>query len=171
MTDYGNLLASRLEMPNVEAFLEMISHSEGTANYQNNDPYKVIVGSTPNHPDLFADFSDHPRKLVQLNATLKSDAAGRYQIMSFTFDSAKHTLLLPDFSPQSQDIIALLLFSQCNALADVEDGRFYTAIKKVAHVWASLPGAGYNQHENSLQTLVSAYNEAGGTITDTENLA
>lgn len=171
MTPYGTLLVSRLTMPSVKAFLQMISVSEGTANYPGTEPYQVIVGSTPTHPTLFTDFSDHPRIVVQLNATLRSDAAGRFQIMSATFDGAKKQLLLPDFSPQSQDVIALLLFSQCDALADVEAGRFYTAIKKVAHIWASLPGAGYNQHENSLQALVDAYNNAGGAITDTENLA
>jgi muramidase (phage lysozyme) len=164
MTQYGELLAQRSKLSNVRAFLSMISISEGTANYDN--PYAVIVGSTLQHPDLFTDFSDHPRKLVHLNATLSSDAAGRYQIMSKTFDGSKEQLQLPDFSPESQDIIALLLFSQSNALADVEAGRVYTAISKCAHIWASLPGAGYNQHENSLDSLISAYMAKGGDVTD-----
>jgi len=33
-----------------------------------------------------------------------------------------------------------------------------------ARIWASLPGAGYGQHENKLNDLQAAYEAAGGTM-------
>ena len=37
-------------------------------------------------------------------------------------------------------------------------------IDKVKNIWASLPGAGYGQHENKLDKLITAYKDAGGTV-------
>jgi hypothetical protein len=50
------------------------------------------------------------------------------------------------------------------ALADIEAGRIRTAITKVKNIWASLPGAGYGQHENDLDRLLSAYLRFGGLL-------
>jgi muramidase (phage lysozyme) len=33
---------------------------------------------------------------------------------------------------------------------------------KVSNIWASLPGAGYGQHENRMDVLADAYERAGG---------
>ena len=93
--------------PNLKAFLAMIAHSEGTSQIPGSDDgYRVLVGSTPNHPRLFDSYADHPRVLVQLRPGLKSTAAGRYQILERIFDAYKAQLNLPDFSPASQDAIA-----------------------------------------------------------------
>lgn len=35
---------------------------------------------------------------------------------------------------------------------------------KVSNLWASLPGAGYGQPEHRLETLVAAYQRAGGVL-------
>lgn len=145
--------------PNRKAFLDMIAVSEGTAHIGNNG-YNVIVGGA-----LFESYADHPRKLVVLNkAGLKSTAAGRYQILSRYFDIYKKVLKLSDFSPASQDAIALQLIKECRALSDVDAGRFNDAVRKCRSRWASLPGAGYGQHENTLEDLRVAYRDAGGTF-------
>ena len=147
--------------PNEKAFLDMIAHSEiGDKLLANSDNgYNVLVGGT-----LFQGYLDHPRKLVQLNATLKSTAAGRYQLLSRYFDAYKSTLHLNDFSPKSQDLIALQQIRECKALDDINAGRFDDAVQKCSHIWASLPGAGYGQHENKLEDLKLAYEKAGGTL-------
>ncbi|HQR02484.1 MAG: glycoside hydrolase family 104 protein [Proteobacteria bacterium] len=145
--------------PNQKAFLDMIAHSEGTVKYGDQGGYNVIVGGS-----LFDSYADHPRKLVQLNATLKSTAAGRYQLLAKYFDAYRAQLHLPDFSPASQDAIALQQIRECRALDDIEAGRFNEAVAKCAHIWASLPGAGYGQHENTLVALRDAYQNAGGTL-------
>ena len=143
---------------NRNAFLDMIAHSEGTADLGENG-YNVIVGG-----GLFHDYADHPRKLVTINATLKSTAAGRYQLLARYFDYYKKLLNLPDFSPDSQDKIALQQIRECRALADIDAGQIEQAIYKCKGIWASLPGAGYGQHEQKIKFLLATYETAGGTI-------
>lgn len=152
--------------PNLKAFLDMIAHSELGAGLiaASDNGYNVIVGSTAAHPDLFDSYADHPRKLVHLNAHLESTAAGRYQLLARYFDAYKAQLGLPDFGPDSQDAIATQQIRECRALDDVMAGNLVAAISKCAHIWASLPGAGYNQHENHLADLQSAFTGAGGVL-------
>jgi len=145
---------------NRKAFLDMIAESEGTTRIGDQDGYNVIVGGT-----TFDGYADHPRKLVVLNKKgLKSTAAGRYQLLSRYYDAYKKSLKLRDFSPESQDAIAIQQIKECRALEDVDAGRFDIAVKKCARIWASLPGAGYGQHENKLADLQIAYVNAGGTL-------
>lgn len=152
--------------PNRAAFLDMIAHSElgvGLLACSDNG-YNVIVGSTAGRPLLFRSYADHPRQLVDLGRGLKSTAAGRYQLLARYFDSYKRTLGLTDFSPASQDQIALRQIAERRALEDIDQGRFDAAVAKVANIWASLPGAGYGQHENQLGDLRTAYLAAGGSL-------
>jgi muramidase (phage lysozyme) len=154
---------------NQKAFLDMIAHSEiGPALLAvSNEGYDVIVGSTPKNPILFTDYSDHPRKLVTQTIkgnVVKSTAAGRYQILARYYDAYKTMLKLPDFSPSSQDAIALQLIRECKALKDIDTGFFLVALQKCRSRWASLPGAGYSQHENKAADLQAAYVNAGGRL-------
>lgn len=153
-------------MSNLDAFMTMIGVSElGQSLIDVSDNgYNVIVGSTPANPDLFTDYSDHPRKLVDLGNGLKSTAAGRYQILEHFYDAYKTMLKLPDFSPTSQDKIATQLIKECGAIQDIEDGNITSAIEKCNSRWASLYGAKYGQRTNNLQFLTNAYTQAGGTI-------
>lgn len=98
-----------------KAFLDMVAWSEGTDNGRQktrNHGYDVIVGG-----ELFTDYSDHPRKLVTLNPKLKSTAAGRYQLLSRWWDAYRKQLGLKDFSPESQDAVALQQIKERGALA------------------------------------------------------
>ena len=150
-------------MSNLDAFLDMIATSEGTANLGDRG-YNVLVGSTQEHPKLFASYIDHPRVHVRLSPTLTSSAAGRYQILERFYDTYKAQLHLSDFSPESQDAIAVQMIKECHALGDIETGRFDDAVAKCASRWASLPGSGYQQHENDMANLRTAYTSAGGTL-------
>ncbi len=49
-------------------------------------------------------------------------------------------------------------------MPDIEAGRFSRAVGKARKIWASLPGAGYGQHENAMSVLQEAYVRAGGVI-------
>ncbi|MFC0712247.1 glycoside hydrolase family 24 protein [Azorhizophilus paspali] len=148
---------------NVLAFLDLIAWSEGTDNGRqptNDNGYDVVVGG-----GLFAGYADHPRKLISLPLLgIKSTAAGRYQILSRYYDHYKRTLGLPDFGPISQDKIALQLILECKALEDIKDGRIDAAIRKCRSRWASLPGAGYGQHEHAVDDLLAQYIAAGGVL-------
>ena len=149
--------------PNLKAFLDSLAWSEiGPALLaKTNNGYDVCVGSTPDHPIRFVDYSMHPRRR---DLATNSDAAGRYQFMGRYWPTYEKQLGLPDFGPASQDRWAVQLIRECRALDDVEAGRFATAISKCRSRWASLPGAGYGQHENRMQDLQAAYTKAGGSI-------
>jgi muramidase (phage lysozyme) len=98
---------------------------------------------------------------------LDSTAAGRYQLLERYYDAYKAKLNLPDFSPASQDTIALQQITERGAMDDIDAGRFVTAILKCANIWASLPGAPYGQRQQRLGDLLKTYQLAGGTLSST----
>lgn len=152
-------------MNNRQAFLDMIAYSEiGPALLAVSDNgYNVLVGSTAERPLLFTSYSTHPNLL---NVKMNSTAAGRYQLLHRYFEAYQRALKLPDFSPASQDAIALQQIKERRALEDIDTGRFSDAVSKVSNIWASLPGPGntYGQHQNKLSALENAYAQAGGTL-------
>jgi muramidase (phage lysozyme) len=151
---------------NAKAFLDMIAYSEIGAKLLavSDNGYNVIVGSTPSKPILFDSYAKHPNKLIKLSPTLSSTAAGRYQLLSRYYDAYKVSMKLPDFSPTSQDQIALRQIGECMALGDVNSGNFESAVNKCSRIWASLPGAKYGQHVNNMGDLKKAYLAAGGAL-------
>jgi muramidase (phage lysozyme) len=151
---------------NQAAFLQMIAVSElGQALIGVSDGgFNVIVGSTAHKPILFDSYADHPRKLVHLTPTLVSTAAGKFQLLARYFDAYKKSLNLPDFSPDSQERIALQQIKERGALPDVNAGNFNSAVDKCCSIWASLPGSQYGQHTNKLDDLRAVYLNAGGTL-------
>jgi muramidase (phage lysozyme) len=145
---------------NLNAFLDMIAVSEGTAGI-GDDGYDVLVGSTKAHPHLFHGYESHPNAVIDLGR-IKSSAAGRYQILKGIFAHYQITLDLPDFSPESQDKIAIRLIKECGALDEIEAGKIVRAIHLCRSRWASLPGAGYGQRENRIDRLLVAFKDAQG---------
>ena len=146
-------------MSNLTAFFDALAYSEGTDNGvqpTHDRGYDVLVGGK-----LFQNYADHPRVY---NAKLNSTAAGRYQILDDIFDAYKERLKLPDFSPASQDKIALQLIKECKALININLGNFDIAIHQCRSRWASLPGAGYGQHEQKIEALRKVYVKAGGKV-------
>lgn len=145
---------------NRKAFLDMLAWSEGTSTVTDSDNgYNVLVGGA-----LFTGYADHPRIKVDLGHGLISTAAGRYQLLERFFDAYKATLLLPDFSPESQDEIALQQIVESGALSDIDTGDIWSAVRKCAHIWASLPGNTYGQHTNPMAKLIFIYAENGGLL-------
>ncbi|MDE1901302.1 MAG: glycoside hydrolase family 104 protein [Alphaproteobacteria bacterium] len=144
------------------AFLDMLAWSEGTSAIPGSDNgYNVLCGATPDDPLLFESYADHPRIY---NPDLDSTAAGRYQLLARYYDSYKELLSLPDFSPASQDAIALRQIMERRALGDVDVGNIKLAILKCSTIWASLPGAPYGQRQNQLSDLCAEYAKAGGSM-------
>jgi muramidase (phage lysozyme) len=148
---------------NTGAFLDMLAWSEiGPGLLAKSDNgYNVCVGSTADAPILFDSYATHPRRRCE---ELDSDAAGRYQEMGRFWLAYKNLLRLPDFGPASQDRWAIQLIRECHALDDIEAGRIESAIVKCKSRWASLPGAGYGQHEQLMTSLIDAYRAAGGKL-------
>ncbi|MDB0572256.1 glycoside hydrolase family protein [Ralstonia solanacearum] len=146
---------------NPAAFLDMLGFSEGTDNGRQptrDRGYDVLVGG-----GLFVSYADHPRILVELpRLGIKSTAAGRYQLLARYYDPYRRQLRLTDFGPAAQDAIAVQQIREQGALADIQAGRLAVAIDKCRNIWASLPGAGYGQHEHKFETLRAHYLRCGG---------
>ncbi|WP_208733642.1 glycoside hydrolase family 24 protein [Pseudomonas duriflava] len=148
---------------NVCAFLDTLAASEIGPKMLalSDDGYNVLVGSMPNKMLLMRDYSDHPNVY---NQATNSTAAGRYQILYRYWPHYKALLKLPDFGPISQDLYAIQQFREQRALDDIKAGRFASAIAKCRNIWASLPGAGYGQHEHNIDHLLAAFVKAGGKV-------
>ncbi|MDR9875867.1 glycoside hydrolase family 104 protein [Pseudomonas allii] len=154
---------------NALAFLDMLAWSEGTSRSPVTvlDGYDVIVTGVDMKPEIFKDFSDHPfakgRPSKVINSRgLTSNASGRYQQMLRDWPYYRSLLALPDFSPISQDLLALQHIRECRALSDVHAGQVESAIAKCRNIWASLPGAGYGQREHRVDDLIQQYRLADG---------
>ena len=71
----------------------------------------------------------------------------------------KEQLKLNDFSPESQDIIAIQQIKEKKALLDIENNDIESAINKCSNIWASFPGGGYNQPQRNINLLLDNYNK------------
>jgi muramidase (phage lysozyme) len=122
---------------NMHAFLDTIAFAEGTG-----DRYDYIYSFA-----TFSSYTGHPRRIICSGYC--SDAAGRYQIKSDTWDDVRRMLGLADFSPESQDRAAVQLIKWRGGYDDVEriDGpnTFSDALYSVRLEWASLPHSPYGQ--------------------------
>ena len=142
-----------------KAFLDMLAWSEGTDNGRQktrNHGYDVIVGG-----ELFTDYSDHPRKLVTLNPKLKSTGAGRYQLLSRWWDAYRKQLGLKDFSPKSQDAVALQQIKERGALPMID--RHIRQAPTVAAI-SGLRRALVMYCLSIRLTQPAKFKEAGGTV-------
>lgn len=160
-----NLIMGELTT-NEQAFLSMIASdtAEGTTKIPSSDGgYKALVGG-----GTFDNYDDHPRIRVFLQKLgIWSTAAGRYQILAKNFDYYADLLGLSDFSPDSQDAIAIRMITERHALDDIDNGNIVQAVQKVNNLWASLPGNNYGQHTASIAALLQAYTDAGGIVAST----
>jgi muramidase (phage lysozyme) len=154
--------------PNEVAFLRMIAWSEGTLEHPLTKcgGYDVIVTGVDGKPEIFSNYSDHPfafRPPKRLNQEgLFSTASGRYQLLFKYFEAYKKSLHLPDFSPKSQDIIALQQIKECGAINNINSDNISQAIRQCSNIWASLPGNSYGQRQNELDNLVEKFQEFVG---------
>ena len=103
-----------------KAFLDMLAWSEGIDNGRQktrNHGYDVIVGG-----ELFTDYSDHPRKLVTLNRNPTNRLT--LPALSRWWDAYRKQLGLKDFSPKSQDAVALQQIKERGALPMIDRGGY-----------------------------------------------
>jgi muramidase (phage lysozyme) len=137
MKNYDDVLGNE----RVRAFLALIRKTEGAG-------YNTLFGG-----GTFEGYADHPRQRITRKLggrDLTSTAAGAYQFLARTWDECKPACGLPDFSPTSQDIAAIFLIDRREALEDVLEGDWKSAIAKTNREWASLPGSPYGQPTKAL---------------------
>jgi muramidase (phage lysozyme) len=129
---------------NVRKFLDFLGAAEGAG-------YNTIVGG-----GSFSSYDKHPGTVGLVTKDGPSTAAGRYQITKTTYDDVAPKLGITDFSPASQDRIAIYLLNRNRSLEDVQAGNFEAAIAKNGGTWASLPSSPYNQPKRSME-FVNSY--------------
>jgi hypothetical protein len=83
-----------------------------------------------------------------------------------TYLGYRQRLQLKDFTPSTQTKIALAILQDRDAVSDIEAGDIVAAIRKVNTIWASLPGAPYNQRTRGEGELIAYFVGAGGTLRD-----
>ncbi len=148
--------------PQRKAFLDMLAWSEGTDNGRQptrNHGYDVIVGG-----ELFTDYSDHLANLSRYTPNSNQQPPDVIQLLSRWWDAYRKQLGLKDFSPKSEDAVALQQIKERGALPMIDRGDIRQAIDRCSNIWASLPGAGYGQFEHKADSLIAKFKEAGGTL-------
>ena len=114
--------------------LDMIAWAEGTASLGDNGYNVMFTGK------LFDGYATHPRQL-QSGGGVASDAAGRYQFLSTTWDAVASPLGITDFSPASQDAAAIQLLKNRNAYEYAKAGNWPEMLDEISYEWASIPAS------------------------------
>jgi len=128
----------------IRALLRTIRYAEGTDHAMG---YNTMFTGKK-----FTDTSRHPRQ-INVSGNLRSDAAGAYQYLSTTWQPYADKLGITDFSPRSQDRVAV---KHLYALG-VTPTELLTRemIDKLSGTWASFP---------TLKTGTSRYGQGGKTF-------
>jgi muramidase (phage lysozyme) len=149
--------------PYLKAFLDLIGWSEGTSRspITRDNGYDIIVTGIAG-PSRFSDYSEHPfanggHIQWKLNPPEYSTAAGRYQILARYWNVYKGQLNLRDFSPASQDAVALQMIKEKKATQLIITGDIVGAIRACSSTWASFPGNNYGQNPHSLTVLLEQF--------------
>ena len=140
---------------NAKALLNALADAEGTSQYAN-DGYKT------QYTGKQFKGNNHPREV--LGTSLRSDAAGRYQFLSTTWDE----IMGGKMTPERQDEAALKLIKRRGV--NIEDGLSIKEIYRLGGEWASVEGGpdmkkggGYGgQAKYSAETFMQMYQQYGG---------
>ena len=143
------------------ALSAVLSYGEGT---QGDKGYTTQFTGTQ-----FSDMSKHPKQ-IRISGNLKSDAAGKYQFLSTTWDEAKNALNLPDFSPESQEKAGRFLTKRRGVDPDkiiTNRDEFVSVMDKLAPEWASMPYSGVSP--GGFGKGSSYYGQGGKNVDDLWN--
>lgn len=147
-------LESLYQHPNIRVALAVIRDAE---HYRNEaDPYTVAGGGKVRLKSL--DNAQFPRwgfreKNGEANT---STASGAYQFMPNTWGGLVKQYGFKDFSRYNQDLGAIALLAEKGSIKDILDGNIYAGLHKARKVWASFPGAGYNQKERTPEFMMNS---------------
>ena len=148
------------QLANARDYLNMLAASEGTAT-QGNNGYNIMFRG-----GVFNDYSAHPNQrheyIDKQGRKGVSTAAGRYQFLKGTYDGVAKQLGITDFSPESQDKVAIALMLQKGV--DFNDGADLASnVGRINNVWTSLAGSTLGAQYHSTrdpQFLLNAFNQS-----------
>ena len=150
-----------LKNPKVRAFLDTVAETEGG---EYHFKYGAVKG-LENDPWRFTDESTHPG----WGRGGKRSPAGRYQMTIGTWREHKNKVGLDDFSPATQDVLAIEELRSAKALDAVKAGHFDAAVleidkknKRASGKWESLPSSKASpQYKKSLDIYRQKLRENG----------
>lgn len=150
-----------LKDANVKAFIGAIAAAEG-GDY--NLKYGGVKGKK-NDKWQFSDYSTHPGA----GSDGKTTAAGMYQINMATWKEMGDKMGLSDFSPETQDLLAVEILRTINVMDRIVASDIDPALKAASRRWAALPqgpkeGGRYNQPYMAYDDFVAAYKRLGGRV-------
>lgn len=155
---------AHLKNSNVIAFLKTIAWAEGGG-------YDFKFGAHKDRKNdrwRFTDNSTHPGAGIDGRTT----AAGMYQITQETWKEKGITAMgLSDFTPSTQDLIAVEILRSIGAIDYLEHDDFDACLKKAAMKWNALPlGKGLKnrvttQHYEPYNEVLEKYSGFGGKMT------
>ena len=138
-------------------FLNVIAHALGMPL---SGGYDMTASGT-----RFRSFSDHPRiRYFDPDKHEYTTAAGRYGVTDAVYDRYIRKGLVPDFSPTSQDFIAIQQMADCRALPSIDKGNFWIAVEKCSRQWEELRKAMIGKNGNFLHELLTVFEQSGGVI-------
>lgn len=146
---------------NVAAFLKAIAEAEG-GGYD--FKYGAVKGKR-NDPWRFTDTSTHPGPGFGGHTT----AAGMYQITIDTWRDHGGKMGLTDFTPKTQDLIAVEMLRSLGVIGNIAAGDIVGAMPQAAKKWAALPmGPGLAnryppQPYTDYASFLATYQAAGGS--------
>jgi len=155
MSNRLDLYKSALKDPRVRALLDTISYAEGTSGPEG---YRTMFTGKKfdtsqgwKHPDT-----------VMRGGGYSSSAAGRYQMLTPTYQMAAKATGTSGFSPAEQDLQAVFLIDNRQALDPLLRGEnISSVINQLAPEWASLPTregkSAYDQPVKALGELEKYY--------------
>ncbi|MGX0890939.1 muramidase (phage lysozyme) [Pseudomonas sp. ADAK2 TE3594] len=153
-----------LKDKNVKAFLVAIAESEGGSYHA-----KYGYGWAPGFQSgkwTFTDESTHPGA----GYGGKTTASGMYQITIATWREYAGKMGLTDFTPNTQDLIAVDILRTLGVIDKIKAGDIPGAMPKAATRWAALPeGPGKKNHYPpqpyaEYPKFLESYKSAGGTV-------
>lgn len=167
MSNRLDLYKSALKDPRVRALLDTISYAEGTSGPEG---YRTMFTGKKfdtsqgwRHPDT-----------VMRGGGYSSSAAGRYQMLTPTYQMAAKATGTSGFSPAEQDLQAVFLIDNRRALDPLlKGGNISSVINQLAPEWASLPTSegksAYDQPVKSINELEKYYQSRleGSPVTNT----
>ncbi|MCU7618769.1 peptidoglycan DD-metalloendopeptidase family protein [Chryseobacterium sp. PBS4-4] len=175
----------------IRAFMRVIRVAEGTGEYRKGtkEARNPQLGYTTWFSGAGNNFTlsdDHPRKINSNSTnTLRSSAAGAYQIMSWKFDELNgYEIIFKDdyyqtkvpkvytentdkakkynakgFSQVSQDKLCVIILEALGTIEALLKNDIKGAISKSSGTWVSLPGATAGQPTAKMQETLDYYDE------------
>lgn len=143
-----------LSNANVQAWLAILRHAEGTAKYGN--PYGIAFTGAK-----FDNNRPHPALVRGSAGGYRSDASGAYQFLSTTWKGIWGGKNLP-MTKENQDLAAIKLIQRRGV--DPTKPLSRQALAKLANEWASLPNmagvSAYGQPVKRFEELQKIYQQA-----------